>query len=107
MNELELKLTSMVETLDEMTKILNKSLGVPENYFGSVNKAEQLSMVMLYKTIEDGILDKIKDANQHQLNHILNSYRFRYYTEFNTDKELLKNEIQKRLRDNKLKNLGL
>ena len=36
---------------------------------------------------------------------MMNSYRFKYYTEFNTDKELLRKEIQKRLRDNKLNNL--
>lgn len=97
MNELEKHLSSMLETLDEMTKVLNKSK----------QNREEVSMTMLFKNIEDGILDKIHDANTHQLNHMMNSYRFRYYTEFNSDKELLKNEIQKRLRDNKLKNLGI
>lgn len=97
MNELESKLSSMIESLDELTKVLNKSKS---------NK-EDVSMTVLYKKIEDGILDKIHDANQHQLNMMMNSYRFKYYTEFNTDKELLRNEIQKRLRDNKLKELGL
>ena len=97
MNELETHLSSMLETLDEMTKVLNKSK----------QNREEVSMTMLFKNIEDGILDKIHDANTHQLNHMMNSYRFRYYTEFNSDKELLKNEIQKRLRDNKLRNLGI
>jgi 3-dehydroquinate dehydratase len=97
MNKLESHLSSMINTLDEMTKILNKSKENKEN----------VSMTMLYKNIEDGILDKIHDANQNQLNHIMNSYRFRFYTEFNTDKELLKNEIQMRLRDNKLQKLGI
>ena len=97
MNELEKHLSSMLETLDEMTKVLNKSK----------QNREEVSMTMLFKNIEDGILDKIHDANTHQLNHMMNSYRFRYYTEFNSDKELLKNEIQKRLRDNKLRNLGI
>jgi 3-dehydroquinate dehydratase len=97
MNELESKLSSMIESLDELTKVLNKSK----------SNREDVSMTMLYKNIEDGILDKIHDANQHQLNIMMNSYRFKYYTEFNTDKELLRNEIQKRLRDNKLKELGL
>jgi RNase adaptor protein for sRNA GlmZ degradation len=97
MDELESKLSSMIESLDELTKVLNKSK----------SNREDVSMTMLYKNIEDGILDKIHDANQHQLNIMMNSYRFKYYTEFNTDKELLRNEIQKRLRDNKLKELGL
>jgi 3-dehydroquinate dehydratase len=95
MNELESKLTSMIESLGELTKVLSKSKS---------NK-EDISMTMLYKNIEDGILEKIHDANQHQLNHMMNSYRFRFYTEFNTDKELLRNEIQKRLRDKKLETL--
>jgi len=97
MNELESKLSSMIDTLEELNKVLSKSKS---------NK-EDVSMTMLYKNIEDGIFDKIHDANQHQLNHMINSYRFKYYTDFNTDKELLRNEIQKRLRDNKLKELGL
>jgi len=97
MSELESKLSSMIESLDELTKVLNKSK----------SNREDVSMTMLYKNIEDGILDKIHDANQHQLNMMMNSYRFKYYTEFNTDKELLRNEIQKRLRDKKLKELGL
>jgi 3-dehydroquinate dehydratase len=97
MNQLESKLSSMIESLDELTKVLNKSK----------SNREDVSMTMLYKNIEDGILDKIHDANQHQLNMMMNSYRFKYYTEFNTDKELLRNEIQKRLRDKKLKELGL
>ena len=97
MDELESKLSSMIESLDELTKVLNKSK----------SNREDVSMTMLYKNIEDGILGKIHDANQHQLNMMMNSYRFKYYTEFNTDKELLRNEIQKRLRDKKLKELGL
>jgi hypothetical protein len=95
MNELESKLTSMIESLDELSKVLNKSKS---------NK-EDVSMTMLYKNIEDGILDKIHDANEHQLNHMMNSYRFRFYTDFNTDKELLRNEVQKRLRQNKLEKI--
>ena len=95
MNELESKLSSMIESLDELTKVLSKSKS---------NK-EDISMTMLYKNIEDGIFDKIHDANQHQLNMMMNSYKFRFYTEFNTDKELLRNEIQKRLRENKLQKI--
>jgi hypothetical protein len=95
MNELESKLSSMIDTLEELNKVLSKSKS---------NK-EDVSMTMLYKNIEDGIFDKIHDANQHQLNHMINSYRFKYYIDFNTDKELLRNEIQKRLRENKLQKI--
>jgi len=95
MSELESKLSSMIESLEELNKVLSKSK----------SNREDLSMTMLYKNIEDGILDKIHDANQHQLNVMMNSYRFKYYAEFNTDKELLRNEIQKRLRENKLEKL--
>lgn len=86
------KLKSMIKSLEEMTDILNKS----------VDTNEHVSRVNLSKRIEDGILDNIHNADNHQLNHILNSYQFRYYTDFNKNKELLKSEITKRLRDNKL-----
>jgi hypothetical protein len=95
MNELESKLSSMIDTLEELNKVLSKSK----------SNREDVSMTMLYKNIEDGILDKIHDANQYQLNHMINSYRFKYYIDFNTDKELLRNEIQKRLRENKLQKI--
>ncbi len=88
-------LENLGNKLEEMKEIAKKS------HNGDYLRAD------VDKNIEDGILDKIHDANQHQLNHMMNSYRFKYYTEFNTDKELLRNEIQKRLRDNKLKELGL
>ncbi len=57
------------------------------------------------KKIEDGLLDNIHNANESQLNHMISNYRFRYYTDYNIDKDLLKSEITKRLRDNKLKQL--
>ena len=97
MNKLEAHLSSMIETLDEMTNILNRSQ----------QSKEDVSMTMLYKNIEDGIFDSIHNANQGQLNYMMNSYRFRFYTEFNSDKEMLKREITRRLRDSKLKDLVL
>jgi ribosomal protein S17E len=36
---------------------------------------------------------------------IYDGYKFRFYTEFNDNKELLRNEIQKRLRNNKLEEI--
>ena len=94
-NELESKLTSMIGQLEDLTKVLSKS---------KLNR-EAVSMTILYKNIEDGIFDNIHFANQKQLSHMMNSYRFRFYTEFNTDKHLLRSEIQRRIRDNRLENL--
>lgn len=51
-----------------------------------------------YKNIEDGIIKNLHKANKHQMHIMLNSYKFRYYTEFNDDKNL----IIKELRENKL-----
>ena len=92
MNELTTTLDSMIKSLEEMNDILSKS----------EKSKESVSMTTLYKNIEDGILDKINFANTKQLSHIMNSYRFKYYVEYNTDKDLLKAEITKRLRNSKL-----
>lgn len=91
-NELTTRLNSMINTLEEMHDILSKS--------GKTNQS--IDMTLFYKNIEDGILDKIDCANTGQLSHIMNSYRFRYYTEYNTDKDLLKAEITRRIRDKRL-----
>jgi hypothetical protein len=86
-------LENLADKLEEMKEIIKKS-----------HKGDYLS-ADLDKKIEDGILDKIHNANKHQLNIILNGgYKFRFYTELN-DKENLRNEVQKRLRDNKLNSL--
>lgn len=86
-----------VQTVENMNTILAKS----KNFGGKFSEAE------VYKKIEDGILDSIHNANNHQLGFLLGgSFKFRFYTELN-NQETLRNEIQKRLRDNKLKELGL
>ena len=86
-------LENLADKLEEMKEIIKKS-----------HKGDYLR-VDLDKKIEDGILDKIHNANKHQLNIILNGgYKFRFYTELN-DKQNLRNEVQKRLRDNKLNSL--
>jgi hypothetical protein len=91
-NELEVKLESMIETLKEMQNVLSKSK----------SNVESISNTILYKNIEDGILNNIHNANNYQLNMIMNNYKFNYYTEFNYNRDLLKNEINNRLRDYKL-----
>lgn len=51
-----------------------------------------------FKNIEEGIIKNLHKANKEQLHSILNNYKFRYYHEFNSDKNL----IIKEFRDNKL-----
>lgn len=91
-NKLEIKIESIIENLQKMQDVLIKSKS---------NK-ESVNITMLYMNIEDGILDNIQNANSEQINNIINNYNFRYYTEFNIDKDLLKLEITKRLRNDKL-----
>ena len=90
-------LKSLVDQLSDLNDIQQKSI---ETGRGSAD-------TMVNKAMEDGILDKIYDANQYQLNFILTQYYFRYYTEYNKDRELLRKEVQRRLRDKKLEDLGL
>jgi len=96
-NDLVKDLETCVQTLENINSILK----------GSKSSGRSYVETEVNKKIEDGILDSIHNANNHQLSVILNGgYRFRFYTELN-NKETLRNEIQKRLRDNKLKELGL
>lgn len=88
---------SLVDRLGELNDIHQKS----------IESGRSAGDMMVYKAIEDGILDKIYEANQKQLSFIMNAYNFRYYTEYNKDRELLRKEVQSRLRDNKLEDLGL
>lgn len=54
-----------------------------------------------FKNVEEGIIKNLHKANRDQLRTILNSYKFRYYHEFNKDKSL----IVKELRENRLKEI--
>jgi hypothetical protein len=90
-------LKSLVDQLSDLNDIHQKSI---ESGRGSAD-------TMVHKAFEDGILDKIYDANTYQLNFVLEQYYFRYYTEYNKDRSLLRREVQRRLRDRKLEDLGL
>ena len=85
-------LKSLVDQLSDLNDIQQKSI---ETGRGSAD-------TMVNKAVEDGILDKIYDANKYQLNFILTQYYFRYYTEYNKDRELLRKEVQRRLRDRRI-----
>ena len=84
--ELELHLENIIQNMKEMTDIL-----VGDTRF--------------YKGVEDGILDNMINADEKQFNTIMTAYKFRYYREFNTDKELLRNEVTRRIREKKLNKL--
>ena len=85
-------LESCCETLSNMTEIINRKNKNGRSFFEND----------IFKKIEDGILDSIHKANNHQLNVILNGgYKFKYYTELN-NKEARKLEVQRRIRENKL-----
>jgi hypothetical protein len=84
-----------IETLKNITEITNRIKSTGRSFFETET----------FKKVEDGILDSIYKANEYQLSVLLNGgYKFKYYTELN-DPENRKNEIQKRLRDNKLNEL--
>jgi hypothetical protein len=88
-------LETCIETLKNITQVTNKAKKSGRSFLETE----------IFKKIEDGILDSIHKANNHQLSVLLNDgYKFKYYTELN-DPENRKNEIKKRLRDNKLKEL--
>ncbi len=93
--KVESKLLSMLDTVQEMSNILLKSKEI----------GEDLSMTSFYKNIEDGILNKMHKANKEQFDMVMTSYKFRYYTEFNKDRQLLKNEVTRRIREKKLNKL--
>lgn len=93
--ELEQKLKNMLDTVVEMKEVLIKSKEIHED----------VPMTTFYKKMEDGILDKIGTANDYQKKVILESYKFRYYTTFNTDKDLLKRVITEKIRGSKLEEL--
>lgn len=85
-------LENCVKSLEDMTEILDRKNKIGRSYLETET----------FKKIEDGILDSIHNANNHQLDVILNGgYKFKYYYELN-NKELLKSEVQRRIRENKL-----
>jgi hypothetical protein len=89
------ELETCIETLKNITEITNKTKSTGRSFFETET----------FKKVEDGILDSIHKANNHQLSVLLNGgYKFKYYTELNDPKNR-KNEIQNRLRDNKLNEL--
>ena len=97
--------------MDSLVKDLENCVQALENINiilkGSKSSGRSYVETEVNKKIEDGILDSIHRANNHQLNVMLKGgYKFRFYTELN-NQEALRSEIQKRLRNSKLKDLGI
>ena len=59
-----------------------------------------------HKRIEDGILDSIHTASEEQIGLLVRYRKWVYYYEYE-DSSLLENEIKARLRNNKLKEIGI
>jgi len=99
------------EGVKDLVKDLESCIETIKNIMDITSRREKIGRsfaeVELFKKIEDAILDSIHKANNHQLNVLLNGgYKFKYYNELN-DKEILKSEIQKRIRENKLNQIFL
>jgi hypothetical protein len=92
----------MIEKENEIVQILEKlSNTIEELKNSAVNSHPD---VYIWKKVEDGILDNIANANELQLKRLRN-YNFKYYIKFNTDRDLLDNLIQDKIREETLNEL--
>lgn len=87
----------MKEVIEKLQKLEKDILDLQDFAIRSKNFNSAIEATA-FKNIEDGIIKNLHKANKHQMHIMLNSYKFRYYTEFNDDKNL----IIKELRENKL-----
>ena len=94
MDDLTIELERLINKCKDMTLVLKKSEG----------NQQSIGINQFYKECEDGIFNNIDSADDYQLKRMM-SYHFKFYTEFNTDKVLLKNKIKESVRDLKLKKL--
>jgi hypothetical protein len=93
MNDLTKELNKLIQTCQDMTDVIKKS-----KY---PSQSDSIAMSTFHKKCEDGILNNIDSADDYQLKKMM-SYHFKFYTEFNFDKELLSNTIKKIIRDKKI-----
>lgn len=87
------------ELLELLENLIGKVNDLKDFHIRSKNFSSKVE-AEVWKNVEKGILDNLHKANDHQRNVIFNSYKFRYYSELNDRKILLKE-----VRDNKLKQL--
>ena len=89
--DLILKLHSLSRELEDMKNIIKNQ---------NTNDLNNISTVLLYKKIEDGILDNIGNASESQIQSLY-SYKFIYYNHLN-DKNNLDKELKTILRNKKI-----
>lgn len=94
MNDVSRNLSDIISKVGELKEIQERS-----KYFSG-----DFLIANFYKSSEDGILENIHNANKHQLEVMLSSYKWKYYTNYNDPKELSL-EILKRVRDKKIENI--
>ena len=90
---------------EDLENLIKKVSDLKDLSERSQSERKDITTMSVYKKVEDGVLDNIHNASKSQLINFLENYRFYYYTEYNNNKELLKNEVNRRLRDDKLKQL--
>ncbi len=91
----------MADIIKELNKLIDSMTDLTEVQIKTRSKGlNDIREALLLKKIEDGILNKLHTANELQLK-MMKSYNFRYYTEFNSNPELLVAIV----RSNKLKEL--
>ena len=89
MKEVEEELKGLIKTIQELKELVG---------------CKQPN-ALLWKRVEDGILDNIHKANDYQRNQIINNYPFKFYGRFNRDKDSLKSLIKHKIREDRLKKL--
>lgn len=86
------ELERIIEVTKEMMEVTQK--GPTKNYTEN----------LLWKKVEDGILDNYYKANEYQKSQ-METYNFRYYNEYNKNRNLMHEDIKMRDRKRKLKEL--
>lgn len=96
MGELKDSLRRAADRMSEMLDIVKRSKHTGRDEF----------FMETHKRIEDGILDNIHTASEEQIWLLVRYRKWVYYYEYE-DSNLLENEIKARLRNNKLKEIGI
>jgi len=94
--------------MEELIEQLKKSCDNLELISELTLKYKDIQVVgqmLFYKELEEGILNKLMNANEHQLEIMKSSYNFRYYKKEITD-NLIDNAIKNLSRKNKLNKLN-
>jgi thermostable 8-oxoguanine DNA glycosylase len=90
----------MKDIIEKLEKLQKDVVDLQDFAIRSKNFSSNIEAAA-FKNIEEGIVKNLHKANKEQLRVMLNSWKFRYYTEFNKDKSL----IVKELRNNRLKSI--